>query len=327
MSTITKLEPFAFDAEAVRRTYDEQRWVHVSGGVSDALMAALTVQVAELIGSTDHEVEGWRYPDKKEQYLWEFPEGLSVERLCRAVAECTGLDPDRTVLSERHLKVYSAIAPELPAPHKDRSASAVTVGIGVDIPADSLLALWAEGDVTYNPYPSAAEWRNTRHADELPELVTAAHEPVMVDLRRGDVVMFAGACFYHERHRPASTSVLYLKFNDLGIDPLGEDPRTIAAEARSAQIESGQIESGRFDGSSVAFVSPRLIGLRTDELFPGLGSIVTARTFDAEHGIRLTDAEADALRALAAAGPTAVAAIDAESLAPLVRKGLVLLDS
>ncbi|MDX2378690.1 MAG: hypothetical protein QNM02_02890 [Acidimicrobiia bacterium] len=317
---MTTLEPFTLDVAAARRVYDEQRWMHVPGGVSADLMAALTVQVADLIGSSAHEVEGWRYPDKKEQYLWDLPAGLSVERLCRAVAECTGMDPDRTVLSERHLKVYSAVAPELPAPHKDRSASQVTVGIGVDIPADSLLALWPEGDDTYNPYPSAAEWRNTRHPDELPELVTAENDPLMVDLRRGDVVMFAGACFYHERHRPASTSVLYLKFNDIGLDPLGEDPRTVAAEVRSAELEAVGI-----DRTHTATVSPRLIGLRADEFFPTLGSTISARTFDSEHGIRLTDAEGDLLRALAADGPTTVAPLDPEPLESLVSKGLVLI--
>jgi hypothetical protein len=322
MSTMTTLEPFALDVPAARRTFESQQWLHGPGGVSDELMTAVTEQVARLIGSSEHEVADWRYPDKKEQYLWELPEGLSIERLCRAVAECTGMDPERTVLAERHLKVYSATAPATPAPHKDRSASMVTVGIGVDIPDDSRLVLWPDSDISYNPYPSAAEWRNTRHADELPEVVTGGLDPIEVDLRRGDVVMFAGARFYHERLRPASTSVLYLKFNDLGIDPLGEDPRTVAAEQRSAEVEAAGI--GASTGVSV---SPRLIGLRTDEFFPALGSSVSARTFDAEHGIRLTGAEAELLRSLATGGPTHVAGLDPEPLESLVHKGLVLLDS
>lgn len=320
MSTMTTLEPFALDVPAARRTFESEQWLHVPGGVSDELMEAVTVQVAALIGSSEHEVTEWRYPEKKEQYLWELPAGLSVERLCRAVAECTGMDPERTVLAERHLKVYSATAPATPAPHKDRSASMVTVGIGVDIPEDSRLVLWPDSDTTYNPYPSAAEWRNTRHADELPEVVTGGLDPLEVDLRRGDVVMFAGARFYHERLRPASTSVLYLKFNDLGIDPLGEDPRTVAAEERSAAVESGGITS-----PTTVSVSPRLIGLRTDEFFPGLGSSVSARTFDAEHGIRLTGAEADVLRTLTASGPAQIADLETEPLQSLVRKGLALL--
>lgn len=320
MPTMTTLEPFAFDVAAARRSYDSEQWMHAPGGVSDELMAAVTAQVAELIGSSDHEVAEWRYPDKKEQYLWELPDGLPVERLCRAVAECTGMDPDRTILAERHLKVYSASAAELPPPHKDRSASMVTVGIGVDVPDDSRLVLWPDSDTTYNPYPSAAEWRNTRHADELPEVVTGDRDPVEVDLRRGDVIMFAGARFYHERLRPASTSVLYLKFNDLGIDPLGEDPRTVDAEQRSAAIEAQG-----FTAAHRVRISPRVIGIRTDEFFPGLGSSVSARTFEAEHGIRLTDAEATLLRTLAASGASSADRLAPDVLASLLRKGLVVL--
>lgn len=320
MPTTTILEPFAFDVAAARRSYDSRQWMHAAGGVSDGLMAALTAQVADLIGSADHEVDQWRYPDKKEQYLWELPAGLSVEHLCRVVAEATGMDPARTVLSERHLKVYSASAPAMPPPHKDRSASTVTVGIGVDIPADSHLVLWPDADTTFNPYPSAAEWRNTRHPEELPEVVTADIEPVVVDLRRGDVVMFAGARFYHERHRPASTSVLYLKFNDLGLDPLGEDPRTVAAEEHSRSITS----AGVTDDRSVS-INPRVIGIRTDELFPDLGTSSSARTFDHEHGIRLTDDEADVLRSLARTGPAAAGTLDGDLVERLLRLGLVLL--
>lgn len=320
MPTMTTVDPFAFNVTAARRSYESEQWMHAPGGVSDELMAAVTAQVAELIGSPEHEVADWRYPDKKEQYLWELPAGLPIERLCGAVAECTGMDPDRTVLAERHLKVYSSVAPEMPAPHKDRSASMVTVGIGVDIPADSRLVLWPDSDMTYNPYPSASEWRNTRHADELPEVVTGDLDPVEVDLRRGDVIMFAGARFYHERLRPASTSVLYLKFNDLGIDPLGEDPRTVEAERRSQAIEA----RGR-DGSTSVSVSPRVIGLRTDEFFPGLGSSVSARTFDAEHGVRLSAAEATLLHALAANGSSSADRLDPDALATLLRKGLVVL--
>ena len=52
---------------------------------------------------------------------------------------------------------------------------------------------------------------------------------------------------------------------------------------------------------------------------------MSARTFDAEHGIRLTDAEADLLRTLAARGRSQVAGFDPEPLESLVAKGLVLL--
>lgn len=322
MSVTTMTEPFQFDMASARTRYDEVGYIHAPAGVSESMMAVITEQVADLMGSSEHELEGWRYPEKKEQFLWQLPNGLSVEALCSAVAQTTGMNPATTVLSERHLKVYSATAPEMPPPHKDRSASTVTVGIGVDIPADSRLVLWPDTETEFNIFPTAAEWRNTRHAGELPEVVTAGVAPVEIDLRRGDVVMFRGANFYHERHKPASTAVLYLKFNDSGLDPLGEDPRTIDAELRSAELAEG----GAFETSRVA-VSPRLISLRTEDFLPNLGMVRTARLLGVDAGVRLSDEEADLLGALARSGEVPIAEIAGagETIERMVERGLVIL--
>lgn len=322
MSLVTRLDPFQFDVESVRADYDRTRWVHVRGGASGELMATITDQAAALIGSSQADLENWRYPEKKEQYLWELPEGLDVSELCRVVALSTGMDPERTVLSERHLKVYSATAPEMPPPHKDRSASTVTVGVGVDIPADSRLVLWPEVDQTYNPYPTAAEWRDTRSPDELPELVVEGVDPIEVDLRRGDVVMFAGAEYYHERYRPARTTVLYLKFNDLGLDPLGEDPRTVAAERRSVELERDGVTV-----DSVVAINPRVIGIRRDELFPALATVASVRVFGDAEGTQISADEAELLSELSRHGARRVGDVvdSPEAMSRLIRLGLVLL--
>lgn len=322
ISTTTVTEPFSYDIPSALAQYEAVGYVHASQGVSTEMMAVITDQIAELMGSSEHELEGWRYPEKKEQFLWQLPEGLSVESLCAAVARTTGMDPETTVLSERHLKVYSATAPEMPPPHKDRSASTVTVGIGVDIPVESRLVLWPDTDTSFNVFPTAAEWRNTRHAEEMPEVVTEGIAPVEIDLRAGDVVMFRGANFYHERHMPARTAVLYLKFNDRGLDPLGEDPRTVEAEARSAQLAGEGLSA-----TSCVAVSARLISLRTEDLLPDLGLVRTARLFGSDAGVRLTDDEADVLGALARSGRTTVRNTGAETemFERLVKLGLVVL--
>ena len=320
--TQTAMRLFGFDQAEARAHYEEHGWFHARSGVTDELMMTITAQLSSLMGADSQDLASWRYPKKKKQFLWELPDGVDAGELCRAVAGATGLDPNSTVISERHLKVYSESAPETPPPHKDRSASAVTVGIGLDSPPDSRLVLWPQTVNTYNPFPTAADWRNSRHPHELPEVVTAGEPSIEIDLRKGDIVMFRGANFYHERYRPASTSVLYLKFNDCGLDPLGEDPRTVEAEARSAELHRSGLRP-----TSAVRVSPKLIGIVSEEFFPDFGTVHKARTFESEHGIRLEPSEVEALRALAGQPVTTVADVGVEEgvLARLVELGLVLL--
>ena len=37
------------------------------------------------------------------------------------------------------------------------------------------------------------------------------------------MIVFLGSSIYHERIRPRGTSVIYIKVNDEGFDPLGEN--------------------------------------------------------------------------------------------------------
>lgn len=321
MSTETITKPFTYDESAARQDYDDNGWFIASNGVADTLMQTLTDQVATMLGDDATELGEWRYPDKKSQFLLDLPDE-QLREICDAVANSTGLDPATTVISERHLKVYSATAPAMPPAHKDRSASAVTVGIGIDIPADSRLVLWPTVDDTYNPYPTAAEWRQTRHDHELPERITDGIAPIEIDMRRGDVVMFRGARIYHERALPANTAVLYLKFNDFGLDPLGEDPSTVAAEQRTADV----LAAGINDDTSIK-CSARLVGIRTDELFPELATVTYARTIEDERAVRLEDDEAAILRDLRSGASTVDAVGASTELAErLARLGLVTLD-
>jgi hypothetical protein len=65
---------------------------------------------------------------------------------------------------------------------------------------------------------------------------------VELDDRARDVVMFAGSSTWHLRRRAARALNLYLKFNDFGCDPLGEDPGT--AELRSGTLAALKSSNG-----------------------------------------------------------------------------------
>ena len=323
MSTSTNLAPFSFDNAAMKSHFDEHGWFYAQGGTTPELLSTITEQVAELMDQGS-DLADWRYPEKKEQFLWDLPAGLTADSLCRSVANATGLNPDRTRIAERHLKVYSATAPETPPAHKDRSASMITVGIGIDIPEDSRLVIWPNDHNEPNPYPTSQEWRATREPNELPEVVLASLTPTEVNLQRGDVVMFRGAEIYHERHRPASTTVLYLKFNDCDLDPLGEDPRTVDAETLSNERSASGIPS-----DATIRVSPRVIGLRTDNLFPTGEPQRYARMFGYEPGIPLSETEANLVAKVLQtqpAGSSQFADTEADAAERLVRLGILLLD-
>ncbi len=307
---ITMLEPFRFDVAAAAARFRSEGWMHAAGGVDPTFLATIVAQTERLVDEHTNELERWRFPDKKLQFLWELPEGLTIDRLCAAVAAVAGLDPDTTVLAERHLKVYRDVAEAMPPAHKDRSASTLTVGIGISIPPESRLVLWPHDHLERNPFPTSAEWRQSRRPDELPERALADLTPIEVDMRAGDVVMFRGAEIYHERYRPANASVLYLKFNDLGLDPLAEDPRTPVLEATSAAMAAQG-----FDGVRTLRLSRRVVGLRTEEFFPFGEHHTFARILDNDTGVHLDDREVELLRRVAGERAVPIEALDAEDRA------------
>jgi hypothetical protein len=59
---------------------------------------------------------------------------------------------------------------------------------------------------------------------------------VVIDDQPGDVVIFPGRSMWHKRRNPARVTNLYLKFNDFGSDPLGEDPTTDLLRANTAAV-------------------------------------------------------------------------------------------
>jgi hypothetical protein len=160
----------------------------------------------------------------KQQYLFEFPDDPDrIIELVTTIGELTGLPADELVLSERHLKIYRADAPQNPPPHKDRRATQIAVGIPLEIPRVSQLFLYPHTQRGENVFDSYDAFIRSLPVAERPENALKGITPVVLDTRPGDLVAFWGSSIFHERMRAAGSEILYLKFNALGLDPMGEN--------------------------------------------------------------------------------------------------------
>lgn len=216
---------FDFDSEQYRQQYADQGWIHVPGGVGGDFLAELTSFVRERFAA--HQVKGRGVHGTKEQAVYEFPAETGFPgQLFDVIAAVTGLNRETLTLSERHIKAYDDDAPADPPAHKDRLSSQVSVGLSIDIPKDSTLVLYAADHREVNPFNVSPDLRASLAHAELPENCLNDVGEVVIDDQAGDVVMFQGSSMWHKRRNAASATNLYLKFNDFGSDPLGEDPST-----------------------------------------------------------------------------------------------------
>ena len=227
---------FKFDPQNFSKQFAMNGFVHIKNGVNPEFLQYAKETANQLV-EKDKQIKEWGIKGKKLQYLMEFPESTDFpNELFDVVSEVSGLERENFTLSERHIKVYEDVADNNPPPHKDRLASQVTVGIPLEVPNDSYLILYPEDHLTINPFSTTALWRTSLDAENLPENILRNIEPVKVDVRPGDVVMFRGSSIYHERVNPAYTKLLYLKFNSMKLDPLAEDPRTIQNREKSLSL-------------------------------------------------------------------------------------------
>ena len=216
---------FDFDPSDYADTYRSQEWVHIREGVSEEFHELLLRYAREELSG--HMLGSFAIKGKKEQSLFEFPEGMDyTNELFDVVAQVCGLDRTGMTLSERHIQCYEADAPPEPPAHKDRFPSQVSVGLSIDIPPESTLVLYPHEHRGVNAFNNAAHFSASLQPGERPEVVLKSAREVELDDRARDVVMFAGSTTWHLRRRAARALNLYLKFNDFGCDPLGEDPRT-----------------------------------------------------------------------------------------------------
>lgn len=215
---------FAFSGQDHADEFARQGYILIRNGVDPDFLDYATRQ----LDTYRHERENisGRYDKRglKEQYLFEFPDDEAViydavDRLGRL----TGLDADELVLSERHFKVYQHDADPSPPPHKDRKSSQIAVGLPIAVPDASRVIIFPDHERWENPYDSYDELLRSLPEERLPEKVLDGVKPVEIETRRGDVFVFQGASMYHERINSAGSMLLYLKWNVLDLDPIGEN--------------------------------------------------------------------------------------------------------
>jgi hypothetical protein len=247
---------FAFDPGDHRVDYRDHGWVHIRNGLTPEFHAALREFVERR--ARERRVEGVAVYGEKQQALFEFPpEADFPGELFDAICAVTGLNRPTMTLSERHIKAYDADANPEPPAHKDRYASQVSVGLSIDIPADSELVLYPFDDVSVNPFNISAAYRQSLDPDERPERRLVGAQEVVMDDSGGDVVMFPGHSVWHLRRRSAGAVNLYLKFNDFNSDPLGEDPTTAERHERTLALLADGADLGR----AVPVLGRRMDGL------------------------------------------------------------------
>lgn len=232
---------FAFDPEDHRETFERQGWVHIPGGVDPEFHEYVRRFIADSFD--DARIASRAIPGKKEQSLFELPADVDHEReLFDPLCALTGLERSTMTLSERHINGYDSAADPEPAPHKDRYASQISVGLSIEIPAGSQLVVYPYDHLELNPFNTAADLYDSLPDHEKPEVVVRSAREVVIDDRPGDVVVFHGNCTWHLRRNSAGSYNLYFKFNDFDCDPLGEDPATPARrEATLAALGSADI--------------------------------------------------------------------------------------
>ncbi|MGC1955333.1 MAG: hypothetical protein WA970_22690 [Gammaproteobacteria bacterium] len=220
------MKVFDFSPEQYSNEYQAKGFVNISNGMNPEFLAYARDQAHELI-EAQRSLKEWEFKGKKQQFLFSFPPDSDFPHgVKQAVARVAGLSEERMTLCERHIKAYDHTAAANPPPHKDRVASEVAVGIPLAVPHGSYMVLYPNHHVAANPYNTTALLRSSLDENELPENILKDIEPVKLDVQPGDVVMFRGSAIWHERINPANTMLLYLKFNAMRLDPIGEDPGT-----------------------------------------------------------------------------------------------------
>src|SRR2546423_5036750 len=235
------MKVFDFDPRDYADAYRDEGYAHIREGMSREFHAAL-VEYAER-ELTSHKLDDFAIKGKKEQSLYDCPDEVDIGELYDVVCATCGLDRGNVTLSERHIQIYDANAAPEPPAHKDRFPSQVSMGFSISIPAASRLVIYPYSHREVNPFNTSAGLRRHLQPHELPEVVLKDARELVLDDGDRDVVMFPGSTTWHLRRNAAHALNLYLKFNDFGCDPLGEDPFTEGRRARTLEAVRGTPES------------------------------------------------------------------------------------
>jgi hypothetical protein len=230
------MKVFSFDPSEHRETFLSQGWLHIKQGVTPEFVEVMKDFVAREL--SEEQLKQFALAGKKGQGRFEFPAEVDFPgEMFDVIAEVCSLDRGTIALSERHINAYNNDAKPDPAPHKDRDASKVSVGLCI-ARADSEVVIYPGASRERNPYVSAATYYESLPTDQRPENTLTEDQAVAIRDEPGDVVMFYGSEIWHLRRRSAGSVNLYLKFNDFDYDPLGEDPTTIERQQRTREVLS-----------------------------------------------------------------------------------------
>jgi hypothetical protein len=228
------MKVFSLDPSEHRDTFLSQGWLHVKQGVTPEFVEVMMEFVAREL--SPEKLEQFALAGKKGQGRFDFPPEVDFpNEMFDVIADVCSLDRGTIALSERHINAYNNDAKPDPAPHKDRDASKVSVGLCIES-ADSEVVIYPGASRERNPYVSAATYYDSLPEDQRPENTLTEDQAVAIRDEPGDVVMFYGSEIWHLRRRSAGSVNLYLKFNDFDYDPLGEDPNTIARQERTREV-------------------------------------------------------------------------------------------
>jgi len=212
---------FKRDLKAYRPQLERDGYILLKDILSDDFMAYLRQFLARSRAGDVAEYGSWRIGGKKHQFLFDFPSAEAALEFRAGLAALTGMAEERIATSERHLKQYEADAPDYPAPHKDRGASKYSVGLPVYLGPGTSVCVFP----TLDRSPNTAERAVFMTPQDHPDLEGIYNSPDALPLNEelGDMIVFLGSTIYHERIRARGTAVLYIKINDEGADPIGED--------------------------------------------------------------------------------------------------------
>jgi hypothetical protein len=196
-------------------------YVHLKDVLSDDFRTYLTVFQEHSLRDRENEIGTSKIHGKKRQFLFHFADREDAGRFRSGMAALTRIDPERFTISERHLKVYDEEAPCWPAPHADRAASEISIGLPVHIPEGSTACMFPELNFGANIEERPVFLTERGHPDL--EDVYRAQEPVMPNEQFGDVIVFLGSPVFLGQVPAAGAAILYITVNGDGRDPLGEN--------------------------------------------------------------------------------------------------------
>jgi hypothetical protein len=212
---------FNYDPGSARSQFERQGFAHLKGILSDRFLDYLGSFLDKSVRGETWECEDRRIPGKKRQFLFDFPDDEDVREFRDGLARLTGIDRHSLTLSERHINVYDKNADPWPAPHKDRAASGVSIGMPIRLPLGSTVCVFPELNFGANREERAIYLTAGRSANAC--AVYQHESAVLLNEEVGDLVCFLGSSMFHGRVNSADTAILYVKVNDEGRDPLGEN--------------------------------------------------------------------------------------------------------